>query len=158
MWFYINFILLIHIYENVISVNVFALLYFHSTANNRFAFKANLNLKGVNIMSSLPSAKLKQNIFNVIMRANWRIWSNPFSNQLNSENQKMVISIFVVPWSLLITQQVGPKFQLERHLRLFLYDFYCFYRRPFWHHRRAHSTTASQLLPFFYRYAKRVLK
>lgn len=97
MWFYINFILLLHIYENVISVNVFALLYFHSTANNRFAFKANLNLKGVNIMSSLPSAKLKQNIFNVIMRANWRIWSNPFSNQLNSENQKMVISIFVVP-------------------------------------------------------------
>lgn len=83
MYFYINLILLLDLYENVISVNVFALLYFHSRVNNRFAFKVYLKIKyqGVNIMSSLPSAKLQQNIFNVIMRANWRIWSNPFSIQ-----------------------------------------------------------------------------
>lgn len=76
-------------------------------------------------MSSLPPAKLQQNIFSVIMRADWRFWPNPFSLQSNSENQKMVISIFVIPWSLLITQQAGPKFLLERHLRLFLHDFDC---------------------------------
>lgn len=76
-------------------------------------------------MSSLPSAKLQQNIFSVIMRTDQRFWSNPFSLQSNSENQKMVISIFVIPWSLLITQQAGPKFQLKRHLKLFLYDFDC---------------------------------
>lgn len=61
MYFYINFIFLVDIYQNVISVNVFALLYFHSRANNRFSYKANLKLKykGVDIMSILPSAKLK---------------------------------------------------------------------------------------------------
>lgn len=35
----------------------------------------------------------------------------------------MVISIFVIPWSLLITQQAGPKFQLKRNPTLLLYDF-----------------------------------
>lgn len=59
------------------------------------------------------------------MRADWRSWSNQFSLQSNSENKKMIISIFVIPRSLLITQQAGPKFQLKRHLRHLLYDFDC---------------------------------
>lgn len=89
------------------------------------------------------------------MRADWRSWSNPFSLQSNSENQKMVISIFVIPYSLLITQQAGPKFQLKRHLRLLLHD--SDFKKTIRRHRRACSTTASQLLPLFRRNTKGTL-